>query len=74
MTALSGGWAGRTSAGASSSAVRIGIAEEQIARLGGLELRAGMPAEVFINTGERTALSYLMKPSSDAIRRALREG
>jgi HlyD family secretion protein len=27
----------------------------------------GMPAEVFIETGERTVLSYLMKPLADQV-------
>ena len=51
-------------------AVRVSVSTEQIARLGQLQLRAGMPAEVFIQTGERTALSYLMKPLADAVRRS----
>jgi HlyD family secretion protein len=33
----------------------------------------GMPAEAFISTHERTALSYLMKPLSDQVTRAFRE-
>jgi HlyD family secretion protein len=33
----------------------------------------GMPAEAFIATHERTALSYLMKPLSDQVMRAFRE-
>jgi HlyD family secretion protein len=32
-----------------------------------------MPAEVFIVTGERTVLSYLMRPVSEQMRRAFRE-
>jgi HlyD family secretion protein len=31
-----------------------------------------MPVEVFIQTGERTALSYFLKPLSDQIARAMR--
>lgn len=55
-------------------AVRVSIAADQVARLGQLQLRAGMPAEVFIQTGDRTALSYLMKPFSDALRRSFNDG
>jgi len=51
----------------------ITIPADQIARLEGLELVPGMPAEAFISTGERTAISYLLKPLSDSFRRALRE-
>jgi HlyD family secretion protein len=32
-----------------------------------------MPAEVFVQTGERTALEYLLQPLSDTIDRAWRE-
>lgn len=41
--------------------------------LGGEELRPGMPAEVFIQTGSRTALSYLVNPLTDQIGRMWRE-
>jgi PrtD family type I secretion system ABC transporter/HlyD family type I secretion membrane fusion protein len=50
----------------------VRIAVEQ-ARLGGLTLLPGMPAEAFIQTGERTALSYLLKPLRDQISRAFKE-
>lgn len=42
-------------------------------QLGDLLLIPGMPAEVFITTGERTALSYLTKPLTDQFARAFRE-
>lgn len=38
-----------------------------------IELSAGMPAEVMIMTGERTALDYLLRPFLDSIRRSFRE-
>lgn len=38
-----------------------------------LDLVPGMPAEVFINTGSRTPLEYLMQPLRDSFRRAMRE-
>lgn len=37
------------------------------------EVRAGMPAEVFFRTGERTAMSYLTKPLVDRMRSGLTE-
>lgn len=52
---------------------RIKIPKEELARLGDLVLHAGMPVEAFIQTGERTALSYLVKPLADQITRAMRE-
>lgn len=51
----------------------ISISPEEMARLEGLELVPGMPAETFIATGERTAISYLVKPLADSFRRAFRE-
>lgn len=39
----------------------------------GLRLVPGMPAENHIRTGERTALSYVLKPLSDQISRAFKE-
>ncbi|MFK3968615.1 HlyD family type I secretion periplasmic adaptor subunit [Ensifer adhaerens] len=52
---------------------RIKIPKPELDRLGELALHAGMPVEAFIQTGERTALSYLVKPLTDQINRALRE-
>ena len=52
-------------------AVRIGILATEMPKLKDLQLRAGMPAEVFIQTGSRTALSYLFKPFEDALHRVL---
>jgi len=37
------------------------------------KVRAGMPAEVFVRTGERTMLNYLLKPLVDRLNRALTE-
>jgi HlyD family type I secretion membrane fusion protein len=38
-----------------------------------IELSPGMPAEVFIETGERTMLEYLMQPFMQSVERAFRE-
>lgn len=43
------------------------------ARLGDRELLPGMPVEVFLQTGRRTPLAYLVKPFTDYFARALRE-
>lgn len=53
--------------------VDIAIAPEQVARLGEVKLVPGMPVEAFIKTGDRTVMSYLVKPLSDQIARAFRE-
>ena len=53
--------------------IRISIAAEELAKLPSEGLIPGMPAEVFVQTGERTALEYLLQPLSDTIDRAWRE-
>lgn len=45
---------------------------EQIGKYG-FELVAGMPAEVMIKTGERTGMSYLLKPFMDMLSRGFNE-
>lgn len=52
---------------------RIALTPQSMEDLQGLELIPGMPAEVFISTGSRTFLQYVMKPLSNAAARALRE-
>jgi multidrug efflux pump subunit AcrA (membrane-fusion protein) len=52
---------------------RVEVSPDSLASLGDLTLMPGMPAEVFIATGERTLLEYLMKPLSNAMARGLRE-
>lgn len=51
----------------------IKVTDKQIDKLDGRVLIAGMPADAFIQTEERTALSYLVKPLNDQIMRAFRE-
>ncbi len=53
---------------------RIEVDPAQLADLGGeVTLSPGMPAEVFIVTGERTAIEYLLEPFIQSFRRAFRE-
>ena len=52
---------------------RIEIPKDEVQKLGDVELSAGMPADVLIQTGERTVLNYLMKPLLDAFARGLNE-
>lgn len=52
---------------------RVEIPEDQLARLGSLMLVPGMPAEVLINTGERTFFEYLVQPATNAFARSLIE-
>lgn len=45
--------------------VGVRVSDDEIARLGGARLVAGMPAEAFFKTDDRTLLSYLLKPLLD---------
>ena len=51
----------------------ITIPPEEQAKLGALTLIPGMPAEVFIRTGEQSPMHYLLKPFTDYLSRAMRE-
>lgn len=54
--------------------VQVALAEGELAKLPpGLDLVPGMPAEVFIETGARSILSYFVKPLSDVLSRTFRE-
>jgi HlyD family secretion protein len=53
--------------------VRITLPDSEIARLSDRKLIPGMPLEAFIQTGDRTAISYLIKPISDQLMRSWRE-
>jgi len=60
--------------GLSYYTAEIKVSPEALADLGDdLVLMPGMPAEVFITTGERTFLQYLFKPFSNAVARSFRE-
>jgi HlyD family secretion protein len=59
--------------GQSYYVVRIDIDDGEIARLGAVRLTPGMPVETFIQTGERTLVSYLVKPLHDQLMRSFRE-
>lgn len=52
---------------------RVVLTEVGAQTLGALKLQPGMPAEVLINTGNRTMLQYLMQPATDAFARSLIE-
>lgn len=52
---------------------KIELTPDSYAKLGNLELLPGMPADVLINTGERTVFEYLMQPITNAFARAFIE-
>jgi HlyD family secretion protein len=53
--------------------VRIVLPDDERRRLGGLQLVPGMPAEIFMQTGSRTMMNYLLKPIIEQMNRAFVE-
>jgi HlyD family type I secretion membrane fusion protein len=53
--------------------VRVKLGDMPSAQIAALDLVAGMPADVFVNTGERTALSYLTQPITARLARTFIE-
>jgi len=54
--------------------VEVTVPDDEMQKLEGLELVAGMPVETYIQTGSRTPVEYLLKPMTDYLTRAMREG
>jgi HlyD family secretion protein len=59
--------------GQSYYTIRVSMPPEEVARLGESKLIPGMPVEAFVQTGDRTLISYLVKPLRDQLMRAFRE-
>jgi HlyD family secretion protein len=59
--------------GQSYYTIRVSMPPAEVARLGDVKMIPGMPVEAFVQTGERTLLSYLIKPLRDQLMRAFRE-
>lgn len=53
--------------------VTLDISQSELERLGNQQLVPGMPIEALLTTGERSVLSYLIKPLADHINKAFRE-
>ncbi|UCE32654.1 MAG: HlyD family type I secretion periplasmic adaptor subunit, partial [Burkholderiales bacterium] len=51
----------------------VDVTGEGMDKLAEHEIKPGMPAMVFVRTGERTAFNYLIKPLRDRLRTALTE-
>lgn len=63
-----------TQQGKSYFTVQVVLAEGEITKLPkGHDLVPGMPAEVYLETGHRSIMSYFMKPLADAMARTFRE-
>jgi HlyD family type I secretion membrane fusion protein len=52
---------------------RIAIPEEELALVGDDNIIPGMPVEVMIEAGQRTAMEYLTDPITDVVRRSMTE-
>ncbi len=52
---------------------RIMVKNDELTRLGNNKLTPGMPAEIMIKTGSRTAINYLIQPIQESMNRAWRE-
>jgi len=59
--------------GASYYLARISLTKQGLASLGNRELQAGMPVQVVIKTGERSLLTYLLKPFLNRLSASLKE-
>ncbi|WP_346915472.1 HlyD family type I secretion periplasmic adaptor subunit [uncultured Roseibium sp.] len=59
--------------GQSYYTARLAIDDAEMAKLEGKALIPGMPVEAYLTTGDRSVLSYLIKPLRDQIAHALRE-
>ena len=53
--------------------VQVKTPPEEMAKLRGSKLQAGMPAEILIQTSERTLMNYLTKPLTDQMARGMNE-
>ena len=53
--------------------LRIAMPADEVAKLGDVRMVPGMPVEAFVQTGERTMISYFAKPMHDHLMRMFRE-
>jgi protease secretion system membrane fusion protein len=53
--------------------IQVQVTEKGIRKLQDNKVRPGMPAEVFVVTGERTMMTYILKPITDRMHGSLRE-
>ena len=53
--------------------VKAKVAPEGMKMIENLQVRPGMPVELFVKTGERTLLNYLLKPILDHIKMSMTE-
>jgi len=54
--------------------VGIDVADVELPKLQGQSLIAGMPADIFIQTQERSVFDYLIGPLKDTFKKTMRDG
>ena len=59
--------------GATFYTARIRLESDQLTRLGSARLVPGMPVEAYLQLGDRSVMSYLVKPLADQVVKAWRE-
>lgn len=52
---------------------KVRINKAELDKLEHVELQPGMPAEIFIKTGLRSPLNYMLEPLIESVNRAFRE-
>ena len=62
-----------TKSGAGYYLAQVKVDEQELAELKNVRLAPGMPAQVMIPTGERSALDYLLRPLTDSLNKSFRE-
>ena len=53
--------------------IKARVTPEGMKQLSDQQIRAGMPVEIFIKTGERSLMSYLFKPILDRVHSSMSE-
>jgi protease secretion system membrane fusion protein len=52
---------------------QVGVTSAGMAQLGELKIQPGMPVDVVIKSGERSFMSYLLKPLTDKLAVAFKQ-
>ena len=73
VTTISAGTIPDPATGRSYYRVGLSVPQDQLARLDGETLVPGMPVEAYLETAERSVLTYLMQPVAAHLRQAFRE-
>ena len=73
VTTISAGAITDPQTGQSFYRVGLEVTPAELARLGDVTLMPGMPVEAFLETGDRSVLTYLLDPITSQLQRAFRE-